>query len=79
MHTNLMENRGRGLIDWTATAVTQLARMLTITGNAVNDFCSRIRENSGVFGVVPKSHDFGYAMGPRLFPLSNRSRRCSKG
>ncbi len=29
--------------------------------NAVKDFCSRIRENSGIrYEAIPKSHDFGY-------------------
>ena len=26
----------------------------------MKDFCSRIRENSGVFGIAQKSHDFSY-------------------
>ncbi len=26
--------------------------------NAVKDSCSRIRENSGILGVAPKSHDW---------------------
>ena len=29
-------------------------------------FCGRIRENSGVFGVAQKSHDFSYHGKPRL-------------
>ncbi len=33
---------------------------LTTKGNAVKHFCSRIRENSGVFGIAQKSHDFSY-------------------
>ncbi|MCZ6698584.1 MAG: TetR/AcrR family transcriptional regulator [Planctomycetota bacterium] len=45
----------------------------------MKDSCSRIRENSGVWGVAPKSHDFGYVIGPRFFPLPNRSRRCPLG
>jgi len=35
-------------------------------GNAVKDFCSRIRENSDIcHETLPKSHDFGYEK--RLF------------
>jgi len=34
-------------------------------GNAVKDFCSRIRENSGFRRLtIPKSHDFGYKKSP---------------
>ena len=44
--------------------------------NAVQDFFSRIRENSGVIGVAPKSLDFGYVIGPPFFPLPNPLRRC---
>ena len=35
----------------------------------MNDSCSRIHKNSGVFGAVPKSHDFGYAIGSRFSRL----------
>jgi len=36
------------------------------SGNAVKDFCSRIRENSDIcHETLPKSHDFGYEK--RLF------------
>jgi len=45
-------------------------------GNAVKDFCSRIRENSGFRRVtVPKSHDFGYEK-PPVSSKKNPSRRC---
>ena len=35
---------------------------LAVSGNAVKDFCSRIRKNSGVFVTHPKSCDSGYGM-----------------
>ena len=34
--------------------------MTAPTGNAVKHFCSRMRENSDVFGMAQKSHDFSY-------------------
>ena len=39
---------------------------LSPSPNAVKHFCSRIRENSGVFGVAQKSHDFSYHCKPRV-------------
>gem|GEM_PF-2193268 len=34
-------------------------------GNAFTDFCSRIRENSGIRQeTIPKPHDFGYQTPP---------------
>jgi len=44
--------------------------------NAVKDFCSRIRENSGFHGLtIPKSHDFGYKK-PPVSSKKNPSLRC---
>jgi hypothetical protein len=48
-------------------------------GNAVNDFGSRIRENSGLWHYPQKSHDFGYVRLPRFHRSKNPSRRCPLG
>ncbi len=52
-------------------------RILAAAVDAEKDSCRRIRENSGVFCVAPKSHDFGYAIGQRFVPLLHLSRRCA--
>ena len=48
-------------------------------GTAVEDFRSRIREISGVWGSPPKSHDFGYRRMSRFFASKNPSRRYVRG
>ena len=48
-------------------------------GNAVADSCSRIRENSDVLSVAPKSHDFGYQEKPATLRTKNPLRRCPPG
>jgi|GEM_PF-1979782 len=55
------EGRMRGLTR--ADQVHAIAEFISIppSPNAVQDFCSRIRENSDIcHETLPKSHDFGY-------------------
>ncbi len=50
-------------------------RILAPSRNAVKDSCSRIRENSGVTPLIPKSHDSGYKPIPSYLTAKNPSRR----
>ncbi|MCY2992840.1 MAG: ATP-binding cassette domain-containing protein [Planctomycetota bacterium] len=50
-----------------------------VRGNAVKDFGSRIRQNSGVWRESPKSGDFGYDVRAGFCPRQNPSRRWVRG